>query len=205
MIDQKNIETLFDCFDESATLLYKNYKTSYLDGLIITCENIMANSIEEKYAKNKDELQNILDRITTIEFDKEEIRKAFQYACLRGFKHANLTNQMITPETVGIFMNYLISKLYRKPEMVVLDPVVGTGNLITTIANNSDKSMQLYGVDIDERMAKVSGALFDMLGYGEGIFCQDTLTFSSPATDCLVADFSDIEEMLVYGIVKSHS
>ncbi len=204
MIDQKNIEMLFDCFDESATLLYKTYKTSYIDGLVITCENIMANSIEDKYSDIKSELQVLLDKVTSIEFDKEEIRKAFQYACLRGFKHANISNQMITPETMGIFINYLISKLYTRKELIVLDPLVGTGNLITTIANNSDKKVSLIGIDSDEIMNKLSSALFDMLGYGDGIYCQDTLTYFGPQSDCIVADFSGIEETDAYRIIGHH-
>jgi site-specific DNA-methyltransferase (adenine-specific) len=101
MIDQKRIEILFDCFDESATLLYTKYKLPYLEGLVKTCENIIANSVEEEYQEIAFELQTFLDKVSDIEFNKEEIRKAFQYACLKGFKHANISNQMITPESVG--------------------------------------------------------------------------------------------------------
>jgi len=205
MIDQKNIETLFDCLDESATLLYKTYKTSYIDGLIITCENIMSNSIDEEHLEIKSELEVMLQKVTSIEFEKEEIRKAFQYACLRGFKHANISNQMITPDTLGIFINYLISKLYIKKDLLIMDPLVGTGNLITSIANNAEGQVSLIGIEIEEVMYKLASALFDMLDYGDSVFCQDTMTYKGPQADCIIVDFSEIEEKEVYEIIKYHS
>ena len=204
MINQENIEALFDCLDESSTLLYQKYKISYLEGLIKTCENIISNDIEDNYSEIENELKNIIKKINKIEFKKEEIRKAFQYACLRGFKHGRISNQMITPDTIGVFINYLVSKLYKREELMVLDPVVGTGNLITSLANISDKEMSLFGVDIDLLSYKLSNALFDMLGYGENVYCQDTLTYNSPLVDLIVTDYSGIQEEDVFNIIQHH-
>jgi len=202
MINQKNIEILFDCFNASATLLYKRYKKSYLEGLVITCENIMTNSIEEKYKDISKELEDILKTVSSLEFKKEEIRKAFQFACLRGFKHKNITNQMITPETIGIFINYLITKLYDKQNLILLDPLVGTGNLIITIANNSSQIKEIIGVDKDFTSYQLSSALFDMLNYGDHVFFQDILTFEYSSSDVIVTDFSGVEEDLIYNIIE---
>ncbi|XMB73177.1 hypothetical protein RJI07_04490 [Mycoplasmatota bacterium WC30] len=204
MINQENIEALFDCLDESSTLLYQKYKISYLEGLIKTCENIISNDIEEDYLDIENELKNKINKIKKIEFKKEEIRKAFQYACLRGFKHGQISNQMITPDTIGVFINYLVSKLYIRKKLFVLDPLVGTGNLVTSLANNSDKEMNLFGVDIDVTSYKLSTALFDMLGYGENVYCQDTLTYNSPLMDLIVTDYSGIQEDEVFNIIQHH-
>ncbi|MBI9008887.1 MAG: hypothetical protein JEZ05_02540 [Tenericutes bacterium] len=201
MINQEHIEALYDCFDESAVLLYKTNKMPYLEGVVKTCENIMAHTIEDTYSDIKTELMTIIDKVSGIEFNKEEIRKAFQYACLKGFKHGNISNQMITPETIGVFINYLISKLYSKSHLDILDPLVGTGNLITYIANNTTKKTNIFGVDLDIDSYKLSTALFDMLGYGEQVYFQDTLTFRCPPMDLIVSDFSGILEEDVYNII----
>ncbi len=205
MVNQSNIEALFDCLDESATLLYKTYKLSYIDGVVEACENIMSNSVNEEHESIKDELMSLIQKIDTIEFNKEEIRKAFQYACLRGFKHEGISNQMITPDTIGIFINYLISKLYDKQNLLVLDPVLGTGNLITTIANNSDKNMTIMGVDSDSLANKLSNALFDMLDYGDQVYFQDTLMFKCPPTDLLVGDYSGIPSETIFKMISHHA
>lgn len=204
MLNQEHVETLYDCLDESATLLYKTYKMSYIEGIVKTCENIISNSIEEAYVQIKPELQGFIDQVSNISFDKEEIRKAFQYACLKGFKHAKITNQMITPETIGIFYNYLISKLYTKKNLLILDPLVGTGNLLTVVANGFGKPVQIIGCDKDLNSYKLSNALFDMLGYGEQIFLQDTLSFKCLLVDLIVSDFSGIVEADVYHIIGHH-
>lgn len=205
MINQNNIETLFDCFDSSATLLYKTYKTPYLDGLVITCENIMANTVEDKYEKIKSELEAALRTVESIAFDREEIRKAFQYACLRGFKHANISNQMMTPDAIGVLINYLVSKLYRLEHLTLLDPLVGTGNLICTLGNQQDKDVQLVGVDSDSMAYKLSSALFDMLGYGDQVYFQDSLSFTYPPTQGIITDFSGIESETCYQLLAHHA
>jgi len=204
MINQENIEKLFDCFDESAILLYDAYKTPYIEGLVITCENIMSNSVEEKYGDIRDQLELLIDSIADIEFEKEEIRKAFQYACLKGFKHANISNQMITPDSIGILINYLISKLYQSKELVILDPLVGTGNLLTAVANQSDLNLKLVGVDSDMSSYKLTSALMDLLGYGDQVFLQDTMSFTYPETHGIITDFSGLDEISCYEIIGHH-
>ncbi|OQX93251.1 MAG: hypothetical protein B6I17_03560 [Tenericutes bacterium 4572_104] len=205
MINQKNVEILFDYFDTSAILFYKKYKKTYLEGLVIACENLMANSIEDKYKEIKQDLNNILKSVSSIEFQKEEIRKAFQFACLRGFKHKNITNQMITPETIGIFVNYLIARLYDKQDLILLDPLVGTGNLITSIANNSNRIKEIIGIDNNLTAYQLSSALFDILNYGEHVFFQDTLTFEYNSSDVIVTDFSGVEEDVIYNIIEHYN
>ncbi|MBN2540953.1 MAG: hypothetical protein JXB08_05440 [Bacilli bacterium] len=205
MINQSNIETLFDCFDASCTLIYETYKLPYLDGMIITCENIMANSVEDKYQEIKPQLEEIISTVSSIEFQPEEIRKAFQFACLRGFKHASITNQMMTPETIGVFIHYLVTKLYLKQDLQILDPLVGVGNLITSIANNLDGETSLVGVDSDNEMYRLAAALFDILGYGDQVYFQDTLTFRYPESDLMVTDTSGLDADTIYNIIGYHA
>ncbi len=204
MINQTNIETLFDYFDASSTLLYKTYKKPYLDGLVISVENLMSNTVEEIYQEIKSDLVGMIRSVSEIDFQPEEIRKAFQFACLKGFKHANQSNQMITPETIGIFIQYLISKLYDKKNLRLLDPLVGTGNLITTVANHMEEPELLVGVDMDQESYRLSSALFDLLGYGDQVYYQDTNTFLYPVVDAIIMDASGIEKEQVYEIMKHH-
>ncbi len=202
MVNQENIERMFDVLDESASILYEKFKTPYLEGLIKTCENIKSNSMDVEDEEIALALLSKIKSISDVDFSKEEIRKAFQYACLRGFKHVGLSNQMITPETVGIFLNYLITKLYNVKHLNVLDPVCGTGNLIVTIANHSNMEMDIVGVDQDFTSYQLSSALFDMLDYGDKIYLQDVLSFTSPLMDLIIGDFSSIQHKKYYEIVK---
>ena len=45
-------------------------------------------------------------------------------------------NHQMTPDTIGLFLGYLVSKFLGKQKNVtILDPAVGTGNLLTAILN----------------------------------------------------------------------
>ena len=205
MVEQSHIEALFDCIDETAVVLYKTYQLSYLEGIVKACENVLSNTVEEKYFEAKEELELAISKVCEIEFNKEEIRKAFQYACLKGFKHGNISNQMITPETIGIFVGYLVNKLYVKQNISILDPLVGTGNLLAVVANSLGENVSIIGVDNDLISYQLTSALFDMLDYGDKVFYQDVNTFRINPVDLIVSDFSGIEEKAVYDIIHSLS
>jgi site-specific DNA-methyltransferase (adenine-specific) len=202
VVNQKNVELLFDCFDQSATLLYEKTKLPYLEGIVKTCENILADSANESSEELNRELEKIISAISQVEFDKEEIRKAFQFACLKGLKHKNISNQMITPESIGLFFSYLVEKLYERKDLVVYDPLVGSGNLITSMANNLEKSLTLIGVDKDLVFSRLTQALFGMLNYGEDVYFQDALTFSNIKADLIVTDFSGLSQTDVFQLIK---
>jgi site-specific DNA-methyltransferase (adenine-specific) len=202
VVNQKNVELLFDCFDQSATLLYEKTKLPYLEGIVKTCENILADSANESSRELNQELEKIISTISQVEFNKEEIRKAFQFACLKGLKHKNISNQMITPESIGLFFSYLVEKLYERKDLVVYDPLVGSGNLITSMANNLEKSLTLIGVDKDLVFSKLTQALFGMLKYGEDVYFQDALTFSNIKVDLIVTDFSGLSQTDVFQLIK---
>ena len=201
MVNQGNVEKLFDCLDQSAILYYEKIKLPYLDGLVKTCENIVSNSVVEENDELKESLINLIAEINDINFEKEEIRKAFQYACLKGLKHQNISNQMVTPESIGIFFSYLVNKLYDKEKIVILDPLVGSGNLITSLANNIDSDVDLIGVELEHIYYKLSQALFGLLEYQENVFFQDVMTFNNVVGDLLVTDFSGLDQDGIYRII----
>ncbi|MFP4478849.1 MAG: class I SAM-dependent methyltransferase [Candidatus Izemoplasmatales bacterium] len=202
MFKEENIEKLYDVLDESAILFYENLKMPYLKGLVRTCENILANSVETEDEELNDLLKEKISSISDIEFQKEEIRKAFQYAVLKGLKHENISNQMMTPESIGMLMSYLIQKLYDVNAIKIYDPLIGTGNLLAAIANQIEEDVELIGVDNFGMSYELSQALFGMLGYGNNIFFQDTLTSINIGADVIVSDFSAVQQSEVYKIIN---
>ncbi|MDD3122853.1 MAG: N-6 DNA methylase [Candidatus Izemoplasmatales bacterium] len=210
-MNSNNIELVFDVLDQSATHLFETQQTPYLKGVVLTCENILAHEIILDTSDETDKvLLDLLHKMDNIDFQKEEIRKAIQLCILKGFKLSKQSNQEITPDTIGIFLSYLIKKLidFEGP-MTLFDPLVGTGNLICTVANNLDKETLLFGVDHNLDQVELSKAMFEMMDYGEEVYFQDTLTFWNLASDVLLCDFSNSEtedEMTYfpYEVIKHH-
>lgn len=202
MINEENIETLYDVLDESATLLYERLKMPYLSGLVKTAENILAHSVQTEDEELNETLFKKIEFLSDIEFQKEEIRKAFQYVVLKGLKHQNISNQMMTPESIGMLMGYLIDKLYDLDHYRIYDPLIGTGNLITSIANQMEKDAELIGVDNFGISYELSQALFGLLHYGNQIFYQDTRTSKNIKADVIVSDFSAVQQSEIYDIIN---
>lgn len=201
MVNQENIEKLYDVIDQSAVILYDKYKISYLKGIVKTCENIHANSADFSDEEINEELEELLNSIKDIDFKKEEVRKAIQYAILKGLKHEKISNQMITPESIGVLMSYFIQKLYDKKTYRIYDPLLGTGNLLVTIANQIDKDVELIGVDNFGVSYELAKSLFGMLGYGDKVYFQDTLTSNNINADVIISDFSAVQQDQIYKII----
>ncbi len=53
----------------------------------------------------------------------EDVRKAIQAIVLRGFKDMKIPNGNTTPDTLGIFMAYLITKICSYKNLSILDPL----------------------------------------------------------------------------------
>ena len=191
MNETPNLELFYDVLDESINKLYEVKKQSFLKLLIESGRNIIAQDVlnKEVTPEQKEELLNIYHKLDDVDFNVEEIRKAFQLMVLRAFNEANLTPGDITPDTLGIFISYLINKLKGKVDKLkILDPLVGSGNLLYSVANHLDCDLHLFGIDSSKDLCDIASIQGDLLNYEIEIFCQDTLNNAFSDIDIVVAD-----------------
>ena len=206
MLKKENIEKMYDALDQSALILYEKLKFSYLDGLLETASNILSNEIDYFSLEDleQEKLENLLKSVSDIEFDKEEIRKAFQLALLKAFKHQRITSSEMTPDTIGILVAYLAEKLFEdKRKITIFDPLVGTGNLLLTVANNIKAEASIYGVDSNEVLIRVASQMSLLMDYGNEMLCQDTLSVRIDPVDLIVSDLPFTGD-IKYNMVSHH-
>ncbi|GKU81568.1 class I SAM-dependent methyltransferase [Niallia sp. NCCP-28] len=152
------VEELFTVFSETATLLQEEMGCTYLEALANTGENMFQEAILQadlsEYGRKK--LKKSYESISLDKYSKEEIRKSFQLAILKGMQENIQSNHQMTPDSIGMFIGYLVQKLYKHKEMRLLDLAVGTGNLLTTVMNQQpEKVIEAYGVEIDDLLLKL--------------------------------------------------
>ncbi len=189
-MNSQNTEIFFDYFDEIADNLYRKYKIPYLEGMNeafrLLLDGKMLNDYNEETIKDALILKR---KIKDMSFEREEIRKAVQYGVLKAYKHTNESNASITPETIGIFIGYLVNKLPFKAKFKqILDPLCGTGNLLYTVANQISDNIIIHGIDINRTKCEISRNLGDLLDYENQMFHQDITTFYSLGYDVIVMD-----------------
>lgn len=210
MAEKNRVELFYDFLDEVAMKLYEETKESYLNGLKEALNVLMDDTTEiELEPRILEQLKALKLEIEGIEFAKEDVRKAIQLALLKGFKHLNVTNAMMTPDSIGMFIAYLLKKLYKQPFETLLDPLVGTGNLVATVNNHFHDGFMTYGVDDEPLMTSLSRNIFDALEMDHQVFLQNTLTYQGPLVDVVLTDFpikavDQKEEYVPYQVVLHH-
>jgi site-specific DNA-methyltransferase (adenine-specific) len=187
------METIFNVFNETADILKEELSCTYLEALAETSENFFHGDVlqTELSEVTKKRLKKKYSEVHLESFTNENIRKAFQLAILKGMKDSSQPNHQMTPDSIGLFMGYLIAKFTEKHSAVtILDPAVGTGNLIFTILNHLDgKEVNAFGVDIDELLIQLAFDGANLQKQPIQLFNQDSLEplFIDPV-DVVVSD-----------------
>ena len=188
-IKTDHLELFYDCIDESNNILYEAFHKSYFELIEMTVENILASEIVcDCDSETEAKLNLVYDKMADVDFTVEDVRKAMQAILLKGFKEMRIANGNTTPDTLGIFIAYLITKLHPNKELTIMDPLCGTGNLLHTILNHLDKDCKSLACDHDVWMVKITKLVSDLLGLDIELFLQDTLTLSKQNLDCIVFD-----------------
>ena len=107
-----NLELFYDCVDESNNFLYEVFRKPYFELIEMTVKNILAGDVVTELDDPADykKLKKIYSKIKNVDFSVEDVRKAMQSIILRGFKEMRIPNGNTTPDTIGIFMAYLITR-----------------------------------------------------------------------------------------------
>lgn len=190
-----NLELFYDCVDESNNLLYEATHKNYFELIEMTVKNILASDVVcDCDEETTQRLNEIYDKIVDVDFSVEDVRKAMQAIILKGLKEMRMPNGNTTPDTLGIFITYLITKLTKQEKISILDPLCGTGNLLHTIANHLDKDCSLFACDHDVWMTKLTTMVSDLLSLHVEVFLQDTMNLHLKDLDFIVFDMPNVQK-----------
>lgn len=163
------------------------------------------NTHAEKIEKEQDAtfLEGILDALEAwldgeVDFTvegatKEDIRKAVQIAILKGMRKGSQPNHQMTPDTLGLLVGYFVEQFFEerltKEKISIMDPAVGTGNLLLTVMNLLDGKVEATGVEVDELLVRLAAATADLTEQPVSLYRQDALQdlLANPA-DAIVCD-----------------
>ncbi|KKB42188.1 class I SAM-dependent methyltransferase [Bacillus thermotolerans] len=187
------IEHLFRTFDETASILQQELSCTYLDALAETSENLFQQTIlqDEISEVAKKRIQKQYDEAHLSRYSKEEIRQAYQLAILKGMQENVQPNHQMTPDSIGLFISYLLERFMKGEKgWSILDPALGTGNLLLTVLNRQpDAFASAAGVEIDDLLLKLAWCGANLIEQPVQLFNQDTLEplFIDPV-DAVVCD-----------------
>ncbi|PYZ97203.1 SAM-dependent methyltransferase [Alteribacter lacisalsi] len=179
MQSETNTEKLYTALDLAAEKIHKVSGIPYLDALAESGESILQGQTTIKLEGDaQEELDALIKSVPDLEEIKsEEIRKAFQLAVLKGMKEATQANHAMTPDAVSLFAGHLAELVLREQEQthVILDPAVGSANLLTAVMNQARRNFHAVGGDADETLIKLAYVNANLQKHNVDLFHQDSI------------------------------
>lgn len=196
---QTDVESLFHRLDQATLLLQQQLSTSYLDALIEVGDDLIDGGQVRVEAGRPDatavmKLTQLYQEIRPLLVDAETTRRGLQLALLKDIETDAIdANHQLTPDSIGFLAAYLANQVMRQTQMTVLDPAVGTGNLLTTVINQlnqvDDVQIQGFGVDNDDSMLAMANVMITLQHRDIQLFHQDALDpLVMPKMDLVVSD-----------------
>ncbi|MEG0260312.1 MAG: class I SAM-dependent methyltransferase [Lysinibacillus sp.] len=173
----EKIENLFGMINSHAEKMEKEQEATFLDGILDALEAWLDGEVD------------FTDKGAT----KEDVRKAIQIAILKGMRKGSQPNHQMTPDTLGLLVGYFVEQFFegrlQKGKISIIDPAVGTGNLLVTVMNLLNDKVEASGIEVDELLIRLAAATADLTEQPVSLFRQDALQdlLTNPA-DAIVCD-----------------
>lgn len=208
-IDDQKINQLTDLLDYASLLYYDEKEVTYLDCLSKILESYMEDKPLNLEEETLEKLNTVFEEIDKIECNSEELRKVFLLLSIKGFKHANFSLDIITPDAVSLICSYLVESLLKKVDKPkdtvkkyhrpikgkyqILDINYGVGNLILNINNNLDLPIHFTGIESSNVLANYANAINNFMDVDAILYNQDALSLIVPSADVVIADLASYE------------
>ncbi|MFC5542398.1 class I SAM-dependent methyltransferase [Ureibacillus suwonensis] len=159
----ERIEQIFAFINKKAEEFERSSKSTYLEGVLTTLRGVLDG-----------EFQFPVEAAT-----KEETRKAIQLAILKGMRESSQPNHQMTPDSLGLLITYFVEQFYEEKlqngMISILDPALGTGNLMFTIMNQLDGKILAAGVEVDELLIQLASEIAELIEQPIELYHQDAL------------------------------
>ena len=161
------IETAFELLLENVQTIENDLGTHAYDALIEQNSYYLGAEVaNEVIIKNNEKLR-------ALNLSKEEWRRAFQFLFIKlGQLEALQANHQFTPDAIGFIILYLLEGLTKDDQLDVLEIGSGTGNLAETLLNNSQKTLNYMGMEVDDLLIDLSASIADVVN-SSAVYIQE--------------------------------
>ena len=154
--------------------------------------------------ENDDDYFDIVDN-----YDKETIRKVYQFLLLKAFKELNNPSYDITPEVITMYVSHLIECIYGEEKISIADFASGSGSFLINIAALVKGEKDFTSIDVDSNYVKLQQNIFNLLEVPAEIINQDVLKpLNIKKQDVIISDvpfgyYADEDNSLNYKLCSS--
>ena len=159
----EKFEQIFKYVNDYAEKVVEAEELDYLEALLQALEDTLDGKFEWQVA----------------DATKEDMRKAIQIAILKGMRKSAQPNHQMTPDTLGLLVAHFVEQCFeeqlKQGPISVVDPALGTGNLLFTVMNALSGNVKASGVEVDDLLIRLAAATGDLIEQPVTLFRQDAL------------------------------
>lgn len=194
------MKSLYEALEQATDLLHQQVKTSYLEAATEVGEDLRDGKINVQdgvpNAEAVGKLTTMLDAIDLATFSAEECRQALQLILVKAIQRDAIEpNKQVTPDAMAELATF-IATIFIKPvpaQLTVMDPAVGTGNLLFAVMNQLQAALSVkvkgVGVDNDETLLAFAGMSGQLQQLDVDLYHQDALgPLAAMGVDLVVSD-----------------
>lgn len=166
----EKIEKAYELILENVQLIQNQLKTNIYDAMIEhNVYYLNDDSQDETIRANNTALKEL-------SLSAEEWRRAYQFLFIKAAQTEPLqANHQFTPDSIGFILLFLLENLTSKDRLDVLEIGSGTGNLAQTLINNSQKTLNYLGLEVDDLLIDLSASIADVMGSDVGFVQEDAV------------------------------
>lgn len=166
----EKIEQAYELILENSQLIENDLKTHIYDALIEQNSFYLgAEGASPKVVENNKIL-------ASLKLTKEEWRRAYQFVFIKASQTAPLqANHQFTPDAIGFIILYILEALVDKDSVELLEIGSGTGNLAQTLLNNTTKSIDYLGLELDDLLIDLSASIAEVMDSGARFIQEDAV------------------------------
>jgi len=186
-MSEKDMQTYFDKLNQANSLLKESLKVSNIDSLAETLTNISDGKVYvENDVPNKDtvkKLEDIYKTLKDLNLTPLQLKQAITVSIIKSQKDdKSEVNKLMTPDAIGLIASliaYEILNVQNKKNVNIVDPTVGTGNLLIEFIeqlNMTDKfKVNAAALDNDDGLVSLTKSFSEVMNLNIDAYHQDSI------------------------------
>ena len=200
-MSEKDMQSYFDKLNEANSLLKKSLKVGNIDALAETLTNIADGKVYvENDVPDKDTvaaLEADYQALKDLNLTPLQLKQAITVSIIKAQKDDKAeVNKLMTPDAIGLIASliaYEILNVQGKKSVNIVDPTVGTGNLLIEFIeqlNMTDKfKINAAALDNDDALVSLTKSFSEVMNLNIDAYHQDSVAeWDITDIDMAVAD-----------------
>lgn len=200
-MSEKDMQSYFDKLNEANSLLKKSLKVSNIDSLAETLTNISDGKVYvENDVPNKEtvaKLESIYKELKNLNLTPLQLKQSITVSIIKAQKDdKSEVNKLMTPDAIGLIASliaYEILNVQDKKNVNIVDPTVGTGNLLIEVIEQLSMTekfkINAAALDNDDTLVALSKSFSEVMNLNLDAYHQDSIAdWDITDIDLAVAD-----------------